>query len=106
MIVFNLTCKEEHGFEGWFASTLDFERQLNASMLSCPICGNTDINKALHAPYVNTSAAVVESASEPAVKDPVPQHTKLRQAVEKLIDHVIANTEDVGERFPEEVRKI
>ena len=106
MIVFNLTCKEAHGFEGWFASAAEFERQLQSAVLSCPICGNTEINKALHAPYVNTSGNVPVPAEGQTEPSPQPAQVKLRQAVEKLVEHVIANTEDVGDCFPEEVRKM
>jgi len=30
----------------------DFERQQQATLLNCPLCGSTEINKGLHAPYV------------------------------------------------------
>ncbi len=41
MIVFNLSCDNNHQFEGWFASTADYDSQKEAKLLSCPICGKT-----------------------------------------------------------------
>src|SRR6266446_1907640 len=57
MIVFNLTCGNDHPFEGWFGSTADFEQQQQSKLLSCPVCGSDRVNKAIHAPYVNTGSS-------------------------------------------------
>ncbi len=104
MIVYDLGCENKHRFEGWFASRDDFERQLKAQVLSCPLCGNGKIVRLLHAPYVNTGRG------EPVSKEnsSAPQHYANfgAEVVAKLIDHIIATTEDVGPAFPEEARKI
>lgn len=102
MIVFNLTCGNDHRFEGWFASTADFERQQRATLLNCPLCGSTDISKGLHAPYVNVGSA--PQKSEAPASGVVAANAGAEVA--KLVEHLIANTEDVGEAFPEEARKI
>ena len=111
MIVYNLTCGNDHRFEGWFASSADFDRQQQATQLNCPLCGNTSITKGLHAPYVNTGSA------EPPPAKPVPasqssaapaagQYMNVGAEVMRMIEQIIANTEDVGNKFPEEARKI
>jgi len=56
MIVFNLSCNNDHRFEGWFESSAKFESQRDARQVSCPVCGTDQISKELHAPYVNTGA--------------------------------------------------
>ena len=109
MIVFNLTCGNDHRFEGWFASAADFERQQQATELNCPLCGNTTVNKGLHAPYVNTgSAPQLPHGDKPAhASTTVPdQYVNIGAEVNRMIEHLIANTEDVGNEFPEEARKI
>ena len=108
MIVFNLTCGNEHSFEGWFASAAEFERQQLATQLNCPLCGNTTVHKGLHAPYVNTGSAPPTPQHEIAEKSPsVPdQYVNIGAEVTRMIEHLIANTEDVGSEFPEEARKI
>lgn len=53
MIVFDLHCREGgHRFEGWFGSSEDYARQREAGMLACPVCGRTDVAKAVMAPSI------------------------------------------------------
>ena len=105
MIVFNLSCNNDHRFEGWFESSAKFESQRDARQVSCPVCGTDQISKELHAPYVNTGAGrAAESPSRTAA--PEQQMAVMNKAVARFVEHVIANTEDVGDAFPEEARKI
>lgn len=104
MIVYNLSCANAHRFEGWFASNDDFERQLKAKLLTCPVCGNAGIERLPHAPYVNTGA---REAAPKAPPDARQQYANLgAEVLARLIDHIIETTEDVGAAFPEEARKI
>jgi hypothetical protein len=105
MIVFNLTCANDHSFEGWFASAADFERQQQETMLHCPLCGSTAVSKGLHAPYINSGTAP-QLPREQARRDASGQYTNIGDEVTKIIEHLIANTENVGNEFPEEARKI
>jgi hypothetical protein len=105
MIVFNLSCDNDHRFEGWFDSAAGFESQQQSKLLSCPVCGNDQVRKELHAPYVNTGA-VRTAPTTAVVEKPVPQQAVFHKAIADLVDHVMANTEDVGDAFPEEARKI
>jgi hypothetical protein len=65
MIVFNLSCNNEHRFEGWFVSAADYDRQQQAALLNCPVCGSKDVNKGLHAPYVNTGTSGAGNGAAP-----------------------------------------
>ena len=106
MIVFNLKCGNEHPFEGWFASAADFERQQQSTLLSCPTCGSSQVNKTLHAPYVNTGGARPPAEGAPQANSGVEQYANIADHVSQLVEHLIANTEDVGDAFPEEARRI
>lgn len=103
MIVYELGCANKHRFEGWFASSQDFEQQLEAKLLNCPLCGDDKIARLPHASYVNTGAP--QGAATP---QKVPQHYANLgdEVLAKLIDRIIETTEDVGAAFPEEARKI
>jgi hypothetical protein len=104
MKVFNLSCDLDHAFEGWFASREEFDRQLAAGLVECPVCGSRTTEKLPSAPRLNISGA-----HEPApVKEPValPNEAAMRAMLAQMARHIIANTEDVGERFPEEARRI
>lgn len=108
MIVYNLGCTNEHRFEGWFASADEFERQTQAKLLSCPLCGSDSISRLPHASYVSTGSA--QRGAEPAaptVKGVPRQYANLgEELLANLIDKVIENTVDVGRAFAEEARKI
>ena len=108
MIVFNLTCGNDHSFEGWFASSAEFERQHEATQLNCPLCGDTSISKGLQAPYVNTGSMppVAQTPQAPVAPAAHAQYMNVGAEVKRMIEQLIANTEDVGNAFPEEARKI
>ena len=50
MIVFDLACAHGHRFEGWFNSSAGFADQRERRLIACPVCSDTDIDKAVMAP--------------------------------------------------------
>ena len=106
MIVFNLACAGNHQFEGWFASAAEFERQEQASLLSCPVCGSNEVAKALHAPRFNTGIQVRPEAREKSRSEKAHHYANAVEGLTQVVEYVLANTEDVGDAFPEEARKI
>jgi hypothetical protein len=106
MKVFNLACDLDHAFEGWFASHAEFDRQVAAGLVECPLCGSRAVQKMPSAPRLNISGAQ-EPAAAPA-KEPVamPNEAAMRAMLAQIARHIVANTEDVGEQFPEEARRI
>jgi hypothetical protein len=134
MKVLDLQCSQHHVFEGWFGSEDDFQSQLTRGMVSCPMCGDAAVTKKLSAPRLNLSTSRGEpeasasaqanpqtpltGASAPSTSAaPVPalpslqdvanlEPAQLQAALLKMVRHVVANTEDVGDSFPEEARKM
>lgn len=117
MKVLDLQCAQGHVFEGWFASEDDFQRQLSSHLLSCPMCSETSVAKLPSAPRLNLSAggsgAAVETtapeasagsghAAPPTSAPPA----ALQAAWMQMVRRVMANTEDVGDRFAEEARRM
>ena len=102
MKVLDLQCPHRHVFEGWFSSEEDFTRQLGRGLVACPMCGDTAIAKMLSAPRLNLGAVRNESKQDVMT---APDAT-LQAAWMKMVRHVLASTEDVGERFAEEARRI
>lgn len=104
MKVFDLCCDQEHTFEGWFASGEDFDRQLETGMIECPVCASGDVRKLLSAPRLNLSNETSTSSG----KEPVamPNDESMRSMMLQIARHIAVNSEDVGERFPEEARRI
>lgn len=103
MKVLNLQCAHGHGFEGWFASQDAFDTQLAAGLVECPMCGNTAITKLLAAPRLNLGNAKPPVEATPA-KSPAADSPEARWL--RAVREVIAQTEDVGDRFVDEARKM
>ncbi|MDT3671705.1 MAG: DUF1178 family protein [Aromatoleum sp.] len=104
MIVLNLCCDNEHLFEGWFASADAFETQLGRQQVSCPVCGSAQIERRPAAPYVNTGSGV--SRQPPAAPNPIPVNADALAAALAMLRRLGKESEDVGERFAEEARRI
>jgi hypothetical protein len=104
VIVFNLGCENSHRFEGWFASSEDFERQLGGKLVACPLCGNANVSRLPHASHVRTG--VKERPARAAVPTPQQYANVGSEMLARLVEHIVENTEDVGPAFPEEARKI
>ena len=102
MKVLDLQCSAQHQFEGWFASEDDFQGQLARGLVECPMCGDTAVAKKLSAPRLNLGAAQPQRKQEVMTAP----DANLQAAWLKMVRHVLANTEDVGERFTEEARRI
>jgi hypothetical protein len=105
--VFNLRCEHDHAFEGWFASAEAFESQLASGQVQCPMCDSTGITKALSAPRLNFGAEAPQSLQPPTRQAAVmPTAEQMQALFLRMAREIVANTEDVGERFAEEARRI
>ena len=111
MIVFDLHCKEGHRFEGWFASSKEFDSQKKRGLLSCPTCGGAGIERLPSATRFNAGAeapkpampAKAEKTPDMEGKDPFAVAQILYS---RMLDEILTKTEDVGAEFPSEARKI
>lgn len=109
MKVFNLQCSALHSFEGWFASDEDYASQVERGLLACPLCSDKTVHKLPSAPRLNFGAveaqvlSTTEKQTMVATGDPA---QALQAAYLQLARRIVAETEDVGERFAEEARKM
>ena len=136
MKVLDLQCALGHSFEGWFGSQADYDAQRVRGLVTCPVCNDSDITKMLSAPRLNlghgnapvslqgqggvsevgpsTSVNASEARSEGAAPAASKAQAELAQpslqliqaAMMNMVRHVMANTEDVGNQFAHEARKI
>ncbi|MDO8699275.1 MAG: DUF1178 family protein [Rhodoferax sp.] len=107
MKVLDLQCAHRHVFEGWFASEDDFLSQCERGLVQCPVCADASITKKLSAPRLNLGSARVEVSDTP--RDPASVASveqTLQAAWMAVARRIIATTDDVGEGFAEEARKI
>jgi hypothetical protein len=100
MIRFGLVCSRGHEFEGWFRDGGSFDTQAASGDLSCPTCGDTGVQKAVMAP------AIARSRGEAAPDPRRAAMARMLQMARQVREHVEKNFDNVGERFPEEARRM
>ena len=97
MIVFNLSCmKCDFNFEGWFDSSLDFEKQKKNNLINCPNCESSKISKA---PVATNLSKKSNSKINKTKKTIASDIKKIKKIVEENFDYV-------GDKFTEEAKKI
>lgn len=111
MKVLDLQCPDGHRFEGWFASADDFESQLSRKLVECPMCGATNVSRVPSAPRLNLSGASeaqsASAAGQASHAAQVGQAAAQWQAhAMRVMREVLEKTENVGDRFAEEARRI
>jgi hypothetical protein len=119
MIHYNLRCERGHAFESWFQSSAAYESQEKRRLVNCPVCGSAKVERAIMAPQI-VSKKGRDSAPAPAPAPAAPtdvtppastpllmaQERELRAKLKELRDHIVKNADNVGERFPNEARKM
>ena len=122
MIQYALACDKGHTFESWFQNSAAYDKQAKRKLIACPLCGSLKVEKAIMAPRLarkdkSTSITMPEEiASAPATGAPTqgptqvamisPQEREFRKKLKELRDHLTANADNVGKKFPEEARKM
>jgi hypothetical protein len=121
MIRYNLRCERGHTFESWFQSSSAYEAQEKRKLVNCPACGSAKVERAIMAPQIVSkkgrddaapapAAPVDVAATEVAASGSTPllmaQERELRAKIKELRDHIVKNADNVGERFPNEARKM
>jgi len=103
MIHFQLKCKNNHEFEAWFQSSKSFADQRNRGDVHCPVCGDTNVTKALMTPSIAKGNSISGGAAEKRAREVAEQ---VLQAAKKLREVVEKNFEYVGDDFAEKARAI
>jgi hypothetical protein len=119
MIKYALVCERKHTFEVWFSDSADYDKQRKRGLVTCPACDTKKVEKAIMAPALGSgtkkrsgrsqtrtsSPEAVASAPEPVAMIS-PQEQEFRAKLKELRDHLTANADNVGKKFPEEARKM
>ena len=119
MIRYSLRCEREHAFESWFQDSAAYDSQVKRKLVSCPVCKSVKVEKAIMAPRIvgkkgreraEPVAAPSTPAETPAAAGSTPllmaQERELRAKIKELRDHIVKNADNVGEKFPNEARKM
>jgi hypothetical protein len=127
MIKYALRCGRGHEFESWFKNSAGYDSQSKRGLIACPACGSAKVEKAIMAPRLARTESI---EAEPGPTAPVPalpalpvpmpvsppgkgtvaimssQEREFRNKLKELRDHITKNADYVGQRFPEQARKI
>ena len=121
MILFDLRCQDGHRFEAWFRDGATYDSQAEEGIVLCPVCGSSKVDKAPMAPRIlkgrgNGPAAedgAGEDSAETTPTPPVPLRGEqsvamgqIREKLQALRRYVETHSDDVGDRFAEEARRI
>lgn len=106
MIVYDLKCGEGHRFEGWFSSAEDFSGQQERKLLSCPTCEDARIERMPSATRINIGAVEKPKPQLPAEAEGRDPMAIAQMLYSRMLDELMTKSEDVGERFAEEARRI
>ena len=120
MIRYTLRCERDHAFESWFQSSSAYDSQVRRKLVTCPVCNSTKVDKAIMAPRIVSKKGRDNAAPDPAPVAPaevaptettstpllMAQERELRVKLKELRDHIVKNADNVGERFPNEARKM
>ena len=118
MIRYTLRCEQDHSFESWFQDSAAYDSQAKRKLVSCPVCGSAEVEKAIMAPRIVSkkgrekapapveATAPVEMPATESTSLMMAQERELRAKIKELRDHIVKNADNVGERFPNEARKM
>ena len=126
MIRYALACDQGHTFETWFQNSAAYDKQAKRGLVTCPQCGSAKVEKALMTPQLSgtkkrarmsapthdepTPAQVPATVPAPETPAPVamvsPQEREFRKKLKELREHLTKNADYVGQKFPEEARKM
>ncbi|WP_323786174.1 DUF1178 family protein [Thalassovita sp.] len=114
MIQYSLKCAQDHRFDSWFQSAEAFDKLNTAGLVTCSICGSSDVEKAIMAPRVrpsrNTQSAQPDTPSTTPLPDDAPNPSlstpanPAEQALAELKRKIEETSEYVGDKFVREAR--
>jgi hypothetical protein len=123
MIRYALACDNGHTFESWFQNSAAYDKQAKRGLITCPACNSAKVEKTIMAPRLSgakkrggapapaplpapdASAAPAQEAPSPVAMIS-PQEHEFRKKLKELREHLTKNADYVGQKFPEEARKM
>ena len=98
MIKYNLTCKCNCTFDGWFASSGEFVRLMKKKLITCIECNSNNVSKSIMAPNVSSSKKIDNINYE--------FQKNIRKKIIEYQKFIKENCKYVGDNFAKEARSI
>ena len=115
LICRSLNCNNKENFDAWFQNIDAFEYQKSKGLVSCPICGSDNIIKSLTTPSLRMAKTNIlekheyekniDKNSSPTISDAV-YNNKLTAVLRSIKKEIQKNSENVGNNFVKEARKM
>ncbi len=107
MIRYTLKCDKDHSFDSWFQSASAFDKLKSAGLVSCSVCGGSNVEKAVMAPRVRPARSAAGAAKTPPSPGPLSAPASpAEQALREMRKKIEATSENVGQDFAREARAI
>ena len=100
MIKFILQCKNKHDFESWFSNSIEYERLKKKNLIECIFCKSKIVDKSIMSPNI-----VCKKQKKNNLFDDK-EFINIKKDLQKMKKFIKKNFDFVGDRFPQEVRKI
>ena len=92
MIIYDLKCEKGHKFEGWFKDRSAFENQKSKRLITCPVCGNSDVE------MIPSTLSIMARDTKAINKENV-EELSMPRAIKLFHEYLNKNFDDVGKNF-------
>jgi len=118
MIKYQLSCNNEHQFDGWFPNIAEFERQQEKKLLICPLCDSNQVDRAIMSPGIGKSKSKSKTKTTSKSQldkeefykaqftdDTMIPASQAKNILRKIRKKIVTEFDNVGDRFVKEYRK-
>jgi hypothetical protein len=92
VIIYDLKCEKGHKFEGWFKDRNAFENQKSKRLITCPVCGNSDVE------MIPSTLSIMARDTKAINKENV-EELSMPRAIKLFHEYLNKNFDDVGKNF-------
>jgi hypothetical protein len=106
MIQYSLKCSRDHTFDSWFQSAAAYDKLASAGMVTCVVCGDAQVDKAIMTPRVRPARNAQTTEPQSKQVDVATPPADIEKVLADLRRKVEENSDYVGKDFAKEARKI
>ncbi|WP_170416638.1 DUF1178 family protein [Ruegeria atlantica] len=106
MIQYSLKCSRDHTFDSWFQSAAAYDKLASTGMVTCVVCGDANVEKAIMTPRVRPARNAKTSEQQEKPIDVATPSPDIEKVLADLRRKVEENSDYVGKDFAKEARKI